>query len=212
MGNYERLIDLDKKLELNNSNTGIPGYLNKFILSSKFWKLNENTVKILTNSYTNSNLIKPERNDYDVDYFKFSNSEDSWCFAYALGVSNLFVDGTYLTDRNNYVIEPNDVKLVKAEFTKDQAALSEVSQFNTPLVLQFQMDNSTKTPNLKVRLENRIPSWVASSNIQDDKGEVPPPTQTFAIGSLIEGVYEAYQSNLEKNPIFEFEVKINSYK
>ena len=212
LGNYDRLIELDKKLELNNSSTGIPGYLNKFILSSKFWKLNENTVQILTNSYTNSDLIKPARNDYDVDFFKFSNSEDCWSFAYALGLSNLFVDGSYLIDRNNYVIEPNDVKLIKAEYTKDQAALSEVPQFKTPLVLQFQTDNATKIPNLIVRLENRIPSWVSLSNIPDDKGVVPSPNQTFAIGSLIDGVYEAYQSYLDKKPIFEFEVKINKYK
>lgn len=212
MGNYDRLIDLDKQLELNNSSTGIPGYLNKYILTSKFWKLNENTVKILTNSYTNSDLIKPARNDYDVDFFKFSDSEDCWSFAYALGLSNLFVDGSYLTDKNNYVIEPNDVKLVKAEYTKDQTALSEVSQFKAPLVLQFQTDNLTKISNLKVRLENRIPSWVTLSNISDDKGVVPSPNQTFAIGSLIEGVYEAYKSNLEKNPIFEFEIQIKKYK
>jgi hypothetical protein len=212
LGPYDRLLALDRKLELNSSNTGIPGFLNKYVLSSKTWDLDESTVQILTTSYTNSNLIKPERNGYDVDFFKFSNDDEKWNFAYALGLSNLFIDNSYLTDIKNYVIEPSDVKLVKAEFTRDQAAKDEVIQFKDPLVLQFETLSSTKIPNLKVRLTNSIPTWVSAANVADDKGLVPSPTQTFAIGSLIEGVYEAYQSNIEKKPVFEFEVKINKYK
>ena len=92
------IIFLDEKLELNKSNTGIPGLINKYILSSKSWTLDENTAQALTTSYTNSLLIKPERNGFDIDFFKFDNSNSNWDFAYALGLSNLFVDGSYLTD------------------------------------------------------------------------------------------------------------------
>ena len=212
MGQYDKLKYLDEKLEFNKSNTGIPGLLNKYLLSSKFWTLDETTVQALTTSYTNSQLIKPERNGYDIDFFKFDQSDNNWNFAFALGLSNLFVDSSYLTDRSNYEVEPSDVSLIKAEYTKDQAAMSEVTQFSSPLVLQFDMKCTVKTPNLKVHLMNKIPSWVLAADIPDDQGAVPSPTQTFAIGSLIAGVYEAYQSQTSGKPIFEFEVKINKYK
>ena len=212
MGPYDKLKYLDEKLALNNSNTGIPGLINKYLLSSKSWTLDENTAQALTTSYTNSLLIKPERNGFDIDFFKFNNSNSNWDFAYALGLSNLFVDGSYLTDINNYEVEPRDVSVIKAEYTKDPAALSEVTQFSSPLVLQFSMERTVKTPNFKVRLINKIPAWVSAADIADDQGAVPSPTQTFAIGSLIAGVYEAYQSQTSGKPIFEFEVKINKYK
>ena len=212
MGSYDKLKYLDEKLALNNSNTGIPGLINKYLLSSKSWTLDENTAQALTTSYTNSLLIKPERNGFDIDFFKFNNSNSNWDFAYALGLSNLFVDGSYLTDINNYEVEPRDVSVIKAEYTKDPAALSEVTQFSSPLVLQFSMERTVKTPTFKVRLINKIPAWVSAADIADDQGAVPSPTQTFAIGSLIAGVYEAYQSQTSGKPIFEFEVKINKYK
>jgi len=212
MGSYNKLKYLDEKLELKKSDTGIPGLTNKYMLSSKSWKLNDSTVQALTTSYTNSQLIKPERNGYDIDFFKFDQSDNNWNFAYALGLRKLFVDGSYLTDRSNYEVEPREVSIIKAEFTKDQAAISEVTQFSLPLVLQFGMERTVKTPNIKVRLMNKIPSWVLAADIPDDQGTVPSPTQTFAIGSLIAGVYEAYQSQTSGKPIFEFEVKINKYK
>ena len=212
MGPYDKLKYLDEKLELNRTITGIPGLMNKYLLSSKSWMLDETTVQALTTSYTNSQLIKPERDGYNIDFFKFDNSDSNWNFAYALGLSNLFVDGSYLTDINNYEIEPKDVTLIKAEYAKDPATISEVTQFSAPLVLQFDMDRTVKTPNLKVRLMNKIPAWVFAADILDDQGAVPSPTQTFAIGSLIAGVYEAYQSKSSGRPIFEFEVKINKYK
>lgn len=212
MGSYEYLKYLDQKLELNKTNTGIPGLLNKYLLSSKTWSLDENTVQALTTSYTNSQMIKPERNGYDIDYFRFDKNDSKWEFAYALGVNNLFIDSSYLTDINNYEIEPNDVQLIKAEYTKDPSAINEVIQFTSPLVLQFGLAKTSQTPNLKVRLSNIIPSWVSAANIADDLGAVPSPSQTFAIGSLIEGVYEAFKSKTSDKPIFEFEIEINKYK
>lgn len=212
MGSYEHLKYIDEKLELNRTTTGIPGLMNKYLLSSKTWSLNENTVQALTSSYTNSHLIKPERDGYNIDFFKFDKNDNLWTFAYALGINNLFVDSSYLTDKSNYEIDPNDIKILKSEYTKDQAALDEVSQFNSPLVLQFGMNQSSQTSSLKVRLLNRLPSWVTSANVPDDLGSVPSPSQTFAIGSLIAGVYEAFKSNTSNKPIFEFEIEINKYK
>ena len=74
------------------------------------------------------------------------------------------------------------------------------------------MDNRSKSPNLKVRLLNKIPAWVEEANIPDDSGIVPSSSQTFAIGDLIGGVYEAFKSQSNNTPIFEFEIKINKYK
>ena len=66
MGACDKLQYIDKKLELNTSSTGIPGLMNKYFLSSKSYELNDGSVQVLTNSYTNSLLIKPERNEYDI--------------------------------------------------------------------------------------------------------------------------------------------------
>ena len=212
MGKYEYLKYVDQKLELNKSNTGIPGLTNKYLLSSKTWLLNEHTVKALTTSYTNCHLIKPERNDFDIDFFKLDKHNDTFTFGYALNLNSLFVDASYLSDTSNYEIVPREVKLIAAEFTSEPAALDEVRDFPSPLVLQFVMDSSTKTPNLKVQLLNQIPTWVYDSNITDDSGVVPSPQQTFAIGDLIAGVFEAFKSQTSKKPIFEFDISINKYK
>ena len=212
MGSYEHLLYIDKKLELNQTATGIPGLRNKYLLSSKTWLLDENSVQPLTTSYTNSQLIKPERNGYNIDFMKFDKNERRWEFAYALGIGNLFVDTSYLTDKANYDIEPDDIQLLKTEYTTDPAATNEVTQFDSPLVLQFGMSRSTQTPNIKVRLLNNMPSWVKEANISDDLGIVPAPSKTFAIGSLIEGIYEAFKAFTDNKPIFEFEIEINKYK
>ncbi len=212
MGKYDHLKYVDQKLELNKSNTGIPGLTNKYLLSSKTWLLNENTVQALTTSYTNCNLIKPERNGYDIDFCKLDSHNDKCTIGYALDLSNLFVDASYLTDIANFEIVPSEVQLIRAEFTSDPAARDEVKDFPSPLVLQFGMDSSTRTPSMKVKLINKIPYWVYASNILDDSGIVPEPGQTFAIGSLIEGVYEAFKSQTSDRPIFEFEISINKYK
>ena len=212
MGKYEYLKYLDQKLELNKSNTGIPGLTNKYLLSSKTWLLNEQTVQVLTTSYTNCHLIKPERNEFDIDFLKQDNHNDYSTFGYALNLNSLFVDASYLSDKSNYEIVPREVKLIASEYTSDPAALDEVPDFSSPLVLQFGMDRSTRTPNMKIQLINKIPSWVYDSNITDDSGIVPDSKQTFAIGDLIGGVYEAFKSQTSNKPIFEFEISINKYK
>lgn len=212
MGPCDKLQYIDNKLELNKSITGIPGLKNKYFLSSNSYELDENSVQVLTNSYTNSLLIKPERNEYDIDFFKFDKDDAVWKFGYALDVSNMFIDESYLTDTSNYEIDPSEITLMKAEFTKEQAAIDEVTQFTSPFVLQFGMSNTTRTPNIRVRLINHIPSWVSAANIADDQDVVPEPMQTFAIGSLISGVYEAFKSQTSNKPIFEYEVTINKYK
>lgn len=212
MGDYDKLMEIDKKLELNRSQTGIPGLLNKYMLSSKTWNLNEETVQVLTTSYTSSDLIKPEHNGMDIDFIKYDKSDGSVSFAYAFGVNNLFVDGSYLTDVSNYEIDPSGVKVIKAEYTTDEAALNEVNQFKHPYVLQLLIDNSTLTKNLKIRLINKLPKWVRNASVEDDLSGVPEETKTFAIASLLEGVYEAFASQTEHKPIFEFETIINEYK
>ena len=212
MGSLDKLKEINDKLELNNSQTGIPGLMNKYMLSSQTWNLDENTVQVLTTSYTNSDLIKADHNGMDIDFVKFDKSNGNVSFAYAFGVKNLFVDGSYLADISNYEFDPSSIKAIKAELTKDEAAVNEVPQFVRPIVLQLQLDLSSLSKNVKIRLMNKLPKWVASSSIEDDVEGVPDATKTFAIASLLEGVYEAFASKTEHKPIFEVETKINNYK
>lgn len=212
MGSLDKLKEINDKLELNNSQTGIPGLMNKYMLSSQTWNLDENTVQVLTTSYTNSDLIKADHNGMDIDFVKFDKSNGNVSFAYAFGVKNLFVDGSYLADISNYEFDPSSIKAIKAELTKDEAAVNEVPQFVRPVVLQLQLDLSSLSKNVKIKLMNKLPKWVASSSIEDDVEGVPDATKTFAIASLLEGVYEAFASKTEHKPIFEVETKINNYK
>lgn len=212
MGSYDKLKVLDEKLSLNKGQTGIPGLMNKYFLSSKSWKLNEETVQVLTTSYTNSDLIKPEHDGLNIDFIKYDKQNGGVDFAYALGISNLFVDNDYLCDPSNYEIDPSGAKIKVIEFTTDPAAKNEVFQFKKPLALQLNLENTELSKNIKIKLLNKIPRWVNTANIADDISGVPESTQTFAIGSLIEGVFEAFKANMGDNPIFEFETTINQYK
>ena len=212
MGSYDRLKEIDNTLSLDKSTTGIPGLTNKYFLSSKSWTLTEDNIQALTTSYTNSDLIKPERNGMDIDFIKYNKDNGGVSFGYAMGLKNLFVDGSYLQDISNYEIDPQSARIIKAEFTTDEVAKNEVIQFNKPFVLQFNLENTDLTNNIKIRLLNKLPKWVHSSSISDDIAGVPEPTQTFAIASLLEGVYEAFNSQMRDKPLFEVELKINNYK
>ena len=212
MGSYDRLKDIDNKLELNNSQTGIPGLTNKYFLSSKYWNLSEDNVQALTSSYTNSKLIKAERDGLNIDFIKYDKSNGGVTFGYAFGLNNLFVDKSYLQDVSNYEVDPQSAKIVKAEFTSDEVAKDEVPQFANPFVLQFKLSNEDLTQNIKIRLSNKLPKWVHSSSVADDINGVPEPTQTFAIASLLEGVFEAFKAQMGDKPYFEIELKINNFK
>lgn len=212
MGSYERLKEIDSKLELDKSQTGIPGLTNKYFLSSKSWSLTEDHVQALTSSYTNSNLIKAERDGLNIDFIKYDKSNGGVTFGYAFGLKNLFVDDSYLQDITNYDVDPQSAKIIKAEFTTDAVAKDEVPQFQRPLVLQFNLANEDLTKNIKIRLTNKLPKWVHTSSVPDDINGVPQPTQTFAIASLLEGVFEAFKAQMGDKPYFEIELNINNYK
>lgn len=212
MGSYDRLKDIDSKLGLDKSQTGLPGLTNKYFLSSKSWTLSEETVQALTSSYSNSDLIKAERDGVNIDFIKYDKSNGGVTFGYAFGLNNLFVDESYLQDISNYEVDPKSALIAKAEFTDDPVAIDEVPQFSKPFVLQFKLDNESLTKNIRIRLTNKLPKWVGSSSISDDINGVPEPTQTFAIASLLEGVFEAFKSKMGDKPFFEIELKINKYK
>ena len=209
MGSYDKLIDINKNLELNSSSTGIPGLTNKYFLSTKTWNLDETTVQVVTTDYTNSDMIKAERDGMNIDFIKVGN--DNLQYALALGVNNLFIDESYLCDPKNYKTDDSDIKITKAERVKSSAVLNEFPQFKAPFAIHLSVPPSSQVPNLVIELENKIPSWVQASSVSDDLGTVPD-SKTFAIYDLISGVYDAFHSQIKDKPIFKFEININKYK
>lgn len=210
MGSYDNLIDVNKNLELNTSTTGIPGLKNKYFLSTKAWNLDENTVQVITTDYTNSDMIKAEKDGMNIDFIK--TGEGNLQYALALGISNLFVDESYICDAKNYKTDDADIRIVKAERVKSSSVINEFPQFKTPYAIHISVPPSSQVPNLVIELENKIPSWVQASSIADDLGAVPESMQTFAIYDLISGVYDAFHSQIKDKPIFKFEININKYK
>lgn len=211
MGNKEQVADMNNHLELENTPTGIPGLKYKYMLSTEScWDLNEQTARVFTNGFTNAMRIKPAHDGLNIKRITVDKEKTSLRFAFGLGVDNLFADKTYLLDKKNYEVEPKGY--VVADVT-DQAKFTECDFFRHPICVQIKTNGQNFSPEITLRLKNKIPTWVMQSSYNQPLQGLPKSHKSYAIYEMIEGIYDAFynaRTGKEKD-LFKMKVKIEDY-
>lgn len=204
-GNRDALKTLYAVFKVNN----LPGLKNKCFLSSESWTLDENNACAIISDYTNARRIKTMKNYLDLDEISLDRSSTSLQFAIGVDYSNIFVDDTYILDKNNYQVEPEDYKVVSVSKASSSAIGDFSTQPSKPYAVTLSVPNGSFAPMITLSLKKGIPAWVQKANVADDSGFVPSSTQSFAIQKVIEGISAAY--NEDYGDYYKIQVNINKY-
>ncbi len=188
----------------------LPGLANSFYLSTDSWTIDAANACTITSDYTNARRIKRNRNALDIEMMQPDRDATTMRFAVGVDAAQLFTDEAYATDAANYEVEPSDYKIVQV-VKASQVSLGDFAATpSCPVAIQVQAPIDRRSARLTISLRNNIPAWVGKANVNDDAGTVPPPTKSFAIGKLIEGIYNAY--DIAGKRIFKLDVNIKKYK
>jgi hypothetical protein len=217
IGDVKYLQDINTKMDLNNSQTGIHGLLHKYMLSNKVWTVDDNSARTITSDYTNASLIKTERNFFDIHEISTDRSASSSTITFAVGVDmqNLFVDESYIQDPANYSVKQPGCSVYGIQkITSNMPAFSDMSDFSdSNRLYAIKIKTNDNQPQFDICLQNILPKWVNDANIPDDSGIVPDGSKTFAISSMIEGIYDAFYHKIsyDNKNIFNFSINIKEY-
>ena len=97
-GNRDALKTLYADFKVDN----LPGLKNKCFLSSESWSLDDKNACAIISDYTNARRIKTMKNYLDLDEISLDRSATTLQFAIGVDYSNIFVDDTYILDKDNY--------------------------------------------------------------------------------------------------------------
>lgn len=204
-GNRDALKALYTDFKVEN----LPGLKNKCFLSSESWTLDENNACAIISDYTNARRIKTMKNYLDLEEISLDRSSASLQFAIGVDYSNIFVDDTYIMDKNNYQVEPDSYKVVGVSKASPSAIGDFSNQPSKPYAITLSVPNGSFAPMVTLSLKKGIPAWVGKANIADDSGYVPSSTQSFAIQKMIEGIAAAYSEDY--SDYYKVQVNINKY-
>lgn len=187
----------------------LPGLRNKCFLSTESWTLDEVNACTIISDYTNARRIKTQKNFLDIDEISLDKTSSSLQFAVGVNLSDVFVDESYILDKNNYIVEPSSYNVVNVA----KASISSVGDFeyppSTPYAITLSVPYGSFAPVITLALKKKIPTWVTKSNVADDAGYVPASNQSFAIQKVVEGIAAAYSADY--SDYFKVQVNINKY-
>lgn len=205
IGNRDAL----KKLYDTFNIASLPELKNKCLLSYESWTLNSDNACIVISDNTNARRIKAMKNFLDVEKISLERDCSTLTFGVGVDFSNMFVDDTYAADASNYTVEPEGYK-VKSVVKASSSATGDFSETpRMPYVLSLEVPVNNFAPSITITLNKAIPAWVKKSNVNDDAGFVPSPTQSFAIQKMVEGIAAAYSADYSN--IFKLQININKY-
>lgn len=135
--------------------------------------------------------IKADKNSGDVQ------------LAVAVDLSGMFIDKDYLTDKSNYEIESEDKITLKSirPITKADQTDRERKYLGTAThIFVLHAESITRSQDVEIKLLNRLPQWVFSSN--DDDDTTVEPSTTFGFKYLMQGIYDSYARNADGTPCY----------
>lgn len=187
----------------------LPGLKNKCFFSSESWTLDEMNACAIISDYTNARRIKTQKNFLDIDEISLDKTSNSLQFAVGVNFSDIFVDESYILDKNNYIVEPSSFSVISVS----KASTSSVGDFayqpSKPYAIKLSVPYGSFARVVTVALKKSIPSWVKNANVWDDAGYVPAANQSFAIQKVVEGISAAYSTDY--SDYFKVQVNINKY-
>ncbi|WP_092111693.1 hypothetical protein [Prevotella sp. KH2C16] len=130
--------------------------------------------------------------------------------ALAVDLSGMLIDESYLTEVSNYEIESSDavkIKRIRRVTPKDATPAEKKYLGKATHIFVLSMSGFAHDQEVKVKLMNRLPRWIAESSTDSDL--TPDGHTTFGLRYLLEGIYESYKRMNDGEPeYFEFELNL----
>lgn len=187
----------------------LPGLKNKCFLSYESWTIDEANACTIISDYSNARRIKTLRNFLDVEEISLDKRANSLQFAVGVDYANIFVDDTYILDKNNYVVEPSSYVVTNVSKASPSSIGDFGSQPTRPFAVTLSVPYGSFSPSITLSLKKNIPAWVVKSNVDDDAGHVPSSGKSFAIKKMVEGISSAYSTDF--GDYYKVQVYINKY-
>lgn len=143
--------------------------------------------------------VEPDRNSGDVQ------------LALAVDLGGMMLDERYLTDKANYVVEADDdirIKEIRKVDKADQTPAQKKYLGSATHIFVLSAPQVSHGQDVRVKLLNRLPGWVASGSADSDIA--PDSHTTFALRYLLGGIYDSYRRNADGDPAyFELDLKLD---
>ena len=128
----------------------------------------------------------------------------------AVDLGHTLIDESYLTDATNYELSADsDIKIKQIRrINRSETSPSERKYLGTATHLfVLQLKNPKRKDEISLRLLNRLPQWVSTSSIDDDR--TPQAATTFGLKQLLQGIYDSYERQSGEKPVYlELNIKI----
>ena len=129
----------------------------------------------------------------------------------AVDLSGMLIDNAYLTNPANYQVESDDpvmIKSIRLVSSKDATPTEKKYLGKATHIFVLKMNKISNRQDVKIKLLNKLPDWVAASS-NDDDTQVDSRT-TFGLKYLLHGIYSSYRRNSDGAPYyFEMDLKFN---
>lgn len=141
--------------------------------------------------------VEPDRNAGDVR------------LALAVDLGKMLIDENYLTDMGNYEVEADDawqIKEIRAITKEDRTPDMKEYLGSATHIFVLESKGVTHRQEVKIKLLNKLPAWIAASSTDDDRSV--DATHTFGLQYLLQGIYHSYEANSEGTPYY-FELELH---
>lgn len=126
----------------------------------------------------------------------------------AVDLSRIPIDESYLTDKNNYIIESDDaikIKEIRPIKKDDLGESGRKLSGKVSHVIVLEMKQVRREQEVKIKLRNNLPEWIRNSSNNNDR--VPDATTTFGFKYLMQGIYDSMAKYSDGTPCF-FTIKL----
>lgn len=207
-------LTADKELLSFSRFTELKGYQNMYLFEAA--EIYHPYYSLLLSNPDIRGRFQPERGQEDqirdINGVETDRNSGDIRLALAVNLDHMLIDEGYLTDPANYQIDSDDevtIREIRRISDKDVTPAEKKYLNRATHIFILEMKQMRNDQDVKVKLLNRLPSWVEASSSDDDRAGLQPGT-TFGLKYLLQGIYNSYQKNTEGTPCyFELKMKFN---
>ncbi|MGW8123620.1 hypothetical protein ACV07N_13260 [Roseivirga echinicomitans] len=185
---------------------GLKGYQNHTV----FNRLNGSDIKYDAFSFGNENV----RKERDAKTYEISRDREKVVFAIAADLESIRKGSSYLLNPQNYTAtlgySVKKVEEVNSYLNTDgkmERALRNLSSW-APTHLILVESEKPITGQVEITLNSKLPPWITESTSDNDYPLNGNTYQTFGLGTLMNGINEAYIETSGAKDIFNFKITI----
>lgn len=147
-----------------------------------------------------------------IEDVKADRNSDDLQIEVAVNLGGMLIDSDYLTDAKNYLVKSDDkieIKGIRAITADDRNANNKKYLDKATHIITLKMDALKQDQDVSIRLQNRLPEWIATSSTDDDTNlsAADFAGTTFGLKYLLQGIYDSYKKLSDGEPYY-FELKL----